>query len=136
MGSADFLVHALVAGVNLHPVATGVQLCPDRIGVFLVAVGDWYHHCLHWSQPHREGATVVLDENAQEPLHGTQDGPVHHVRTAAAALIVLVGQVEPLRQVEIELHRGALPSPPQGVGDVDVYLGPIEGPAAFVHSER
>ena len=59
-----------------------------------------------------------------------------HVGLATAAFGVLVGQVEPMGQVEVELHRGALPGAAQGVGDVDVNLGSVERSTAFIHGER
>ena len=43
-----------------------------------------------------------------------------------------VGEVELLRELEVQLHRGALPHPAQGVGDVEVQLRPVEGAVARV----
>ena len=42
---------------------------------------------------------------------------MHHVGAAAASLGVLEGQVEPFRQVEVELDGGALPGAADGVGN-------------------
>ena len=58
-----------------------------------------------------------------------------HVGLDPVALVVLIGQLEPLGQVEVELHGRALPSPAQSVGDVDVNLGSVERAAAFVDAE-
>ena len=135
MGSAYLLVHALVAAVNFGAEACFRQGGQDILGIFGVAVGDGDDHGLHRGQPGRERAAVMLDQDAEEPLHGSQNGAMHHVGAAASSLVVLVGEVEALRQVEVELDGGALPSPAQGVGDVDVNLGAVESAAALVHGE-
>ena len=44
-----------------------------------------------------------------------------------------VVEVEALGQVEVELHGGALPLAADGVEDLDVDLGAVEGAAALVH---
>jgi hypothetical protein len=43
-----------------------------------------------------------------------------------------VAQIEPLGQGHVELDRAALPGPAQGVLDVDVDLGAVEGAVALV----
>ena len=43
-----------------------------------------------------------------------------------------VGQIEALRQVEVELHRAALPGATERVGQVNVDLRSVEGAVALV----
>ena len=43
-----------------------------------------------------------------------------------------VGEAEPLGEVEVELDGGELPGPPDGIADVHVDLGAVEGAAADV----
>ena len=45
-------------------------------------------------------------------------------------------QVEPIGQVEVRLHGGALPRPPDGVADLEIDLGAVERPSALVHLRR
>ena len=45
-------------------------------------------------------------------------------------------QLEPLRQVEIELNGRALPDPPDRVLELDVDLGPVERASALVDAVR
>ena len=55
------------------------------------------------------------------------DGPLLRV------LLVDVREVEPLGEVEVELHGGALPLAADGVEDLDVNLRPVKGAAALVN---
>ena len=81
---------------------------------------------LHRGQPHRERPAVVLDENAQETLHRTQKGPVHHVGPVRSVVLTHEGDPESLRHVEVELDGGALPGSAQGVFHFDIDLWPVE----------
>ena len=58
--------------------------------------------------------------------------PVDHDWLLLLALLVHVSQVEPVGQLEVELDRGALVLPPQGVHQGDVNLGPVEGTVSGV----
>ena len=68
----------------------------------------------------------MLDEDAEEPLDGAQQRPVHHDRLVLVVVGADVAQPEPLREVEVELHRRQLPGAPDGVDDLDVDLGTVE----------
>jgi hypothetical protein len=46
---------------------------------------------------------MVLDQEREEPLDGAVEGAVHHVGSVRPVALSHVGQVEPLRQVEVEL---------------------------------
>ena len=65
---ADLGVHLLVAHVNVHAHAGGLQLVADFVGVGVVLLADRDDDHLHRRQPHREGSGVVLDEHAEEAL--------------------------------------------------------------------
>ena len=91
-------------------------------------VGDGQEDRLHRRQPDREGPGEVLDQDSHEALQGAQDHPVQHHRAVAFPVRADVGEIEALRQGEIALDGGALPAPLQGVLELDVDFGPVEGP--------
>ena len=88
-----------------------------RLEVRHVPLGDRDAGHLHRSQPGREGAGVVLDQNAEEPLDRPEQRPVDHDRLLPGAVGGLVFQAEALGQLEIDLDRGHLP------GAADRVLG-------------
>lgn len=45
-------------------------------------------------------------------------------------------QVEPIGQVEVRLHGGALPRPPNSIADFQVNLRSVKSPPAFVYLEK
>ena len=65
---ADLGVHLLVAQINVHAHAGGLQLVADFVGVGVVLLADRDDDHLHRRQPHRERSGVVLDEHAEEAL--------------------------------------------------------------------
>ena len=56
-----------------------------------------------------------------------------HDRPLLHVLLVDVREIEPLGEVKVELHGGALPLPADGVEDLDVNLWPVERAAALVN---
>src|SRR5262249_16382837 len=56
---------------------------------------------------------------------------MHHERLVAAAVFADVFEAEALRKVEIELHRGQLPGPPDGVNQLHVNLRAIKDRFSF-----
>ena len=125
-----------LAVIDLDAEAGGAQVVGHLASVVDVAVGDGDDLGLHRRQPEREGAGVVLDEHAEEALHRAEQGAVHHVRAVLAAVLADVGDVEALRQVEVELDRGALPLAAEGVEHLDVDLRAVEDRAALVDVVR
>ena len=83
-------------------------------------------------EPGRERARVVLQQDGEEPLDGAEQRTVDHDRALLAAVGRRVLQVETLRQVEVELHRGHLPGAADGVLGLDGDLRAVEGGAARV----
>jgi len=78
----------------------------------------------------------VLDEDAEEALDAAQQGAVNHVRAVGPAVFADELHGELFGQVEVELDGTGLPVPAEGVLDVDVDLGPVEGAAAGIDPVR
>ena len=74
----------------------------------------------------------MLDEDAEEALDGAEDGAVQHPGGLLGVVLGAVGQPEAHGHVEVDLHRGALPSAPDGVLHLDVDLRAVEGTVALV----
>src|SRR5437867_59600 len=87
-------------------------------------------------EPEREVARVMLDETADEALEAPEEHTVDHHRSLALTLVVHVRHVEALGQVEVDLHRRALPLASDRVVDLDVDLGRVEDAAALVDLVR
>ena len=88
-----------------------------------VAVGDRDDDGLDRGEPERERAREVLDQDADEPLERAVDRAVDGDRPLRLAVLVDVGQVEPLGQHhQVDLDGRHLPLAPECVVDVDVDL--------------
>ena len=92
----------------------------------VVPVGDREDDRLHRSQPEGEPATVVLDQDPRETLHRAEQRPVDHHGPMLGIVRAGVVELEALGHLEVELAGSALPGAPQGVGDVEVDLRPVE----------
>mmetsp|Transcript_4626 Transcript_4626/g.13149 ORF Transcript_4626/g.13149 Transcript_4626/m.13149 type:complete len:209 (-) Transcript_4626:1511-2137(-) len=132
LGVANGLAHGHAAD-RLDADAILSHLLGDFLDIRHYCVCDGQERDLHRGEPNGEGPCIVLDQDAHESLQRAQNGPVDH----DWPLLVVFGRdvvhVESFRQVEIELDRRALPLPAEGVPDLDVNLGPVEGAAAVVH---
>src|SRR5215467_9811252 len=93
-----------------------------------LANGTNFH--LHRSEPERKCSRIVLDQNAEKALHGSEERAVHHQRLMLGAVFGDVLQAEARGQVEVELHSGQLPGPTDGINQLDVYLWPVKGSLA------
>jgi hypothetical protein len=51
----------------------------------------------------------MLDQDADEPLAGAEDGPVDHVRRVLGTVLAGIGELEPVRHVHVDLDGAALP---------------------------
>ena len=114
------------------PHAGGVELGLDRLRGVDVAVGDRQQGRLDRREPVREAAAVVLDQDPAEALHRAQQRAVDHHRPVLGVVGALVGQVEALGHLEVELAGAELPRAAERVGHVEVDLGPVEGAVAGV----
>src|SRR5215469_6987800 len=92
---ADLLLHPVIAGVDLNPDTVLAQPGRDSLQVIHVRIGDRDADNLHRRQPGRERASVVLGEDAKEPLDRAEQGPVDHVWPLPAAVRRLVLDTEP-----------------------------------------
>ncbi len=104
----------------------------DLAGVVVGVGDDRRHHHLHRRQPEREAAGVLLDQDAEEPLEGAEDGAVQHDRAVARAVLADVFGVQPLRHVEVDLQRAALPVAADGVAQHEFQLRAVERALARV----
>mmetsp|Transcript_8779 Transcript_8779/g.18552 ORF Transcript_8779/g.18552 Transcript_8779/m.18552 type:complete len:735 (+) Transcript_8779:385-2589(+) len=97
---------------------------------------DGYHHDLTRRQPEGPLAPVVLAEDRKHALHAPEHGAVHDDGPREFLPLLLgprvVLQLEPDGELEVQLDRGALVHPLHGVHDLDVDLGPVEGPVLGV----
>ena len=87
-GVAERCTHTLSGG-ELKRVPLGVELCANPAGLQLgndlsqVIIEGFSHrdgNNLHWREPRREGAGVMLGEHAKEPLDRTKERAVNHDR--------------------------------------------------------
>lgn len=74
----------------------------------------------------------MLDEYAEEALDGAKERAMEHPRTLARVIGRAIRDVEALGQIEVDLHRRALPPAAERVLDLDVDLGAVEGAIAGV----
>ena len=118
--------------VHLHPVAVAVQLLGDLVGVLGGPVGDGQDLHLDGGQPGGEGPGEVLGDDADEALDGAQHHTVDHDGAVLLAVLAGVLQLEALRQLAVQLDGAALPGAAQGVGQMEVQLGAVEGAVALV----
>ena len=85
-----------------------------------------------WTGRTRAGRRrVVLDQDAEEPLDRAEQRPVDHVRALPRAVGGLVLDAEPARLLQVHLQGGQLPAAADGVPDVYVDLGCVEGAVAL-----
>jgi hypothetical protein len=80
----------------------------------------------------RDVAGIVLDQDAEEPLHGAADRAVDHDRRLLFAVLVDIERAEALRQVEVHLRGAALPVTANGVAQGVLELRTVERALARV----
>ena len=104
----------------------------DLARIVVGGIGDGRDNDLQRRQPERQPAGVLFEEDADETLQGPQDGLVQHDRMVFAAVLADIGGVQPLGQHEVHLQRPQLPVAADGVAQVELQLGPVEGAFARV----
>ena len=100
------------------------------IGAALLGNRENLH--LHGRKPRGELAGEMLDQDADKALDGSEAHAMQHDRALLLAVSVGVFEVEVQRHLEVELNRAALPRTAQGVVQMEVDLGAVEGAVAFV----
>src|SRR5215831_1562431 len=85
------------------------QIVANLDGEIALTIRDRKHNRLHWREPDREFALEVLDQDAEEPLHRSQQRSMNHNRSMRLTIFADEFQTKPLRQIEIELNRRQLP---------------------------
>mmetsp|Transcript_25051 Transcript_25051/g.67603 ORF Transcript_25051/g.67603 Transcript_25051/m.67603 type:complete len:253 (-) Transcript_25051:71-829(-) len=118
--------------------ASGMNLRRHLMRVAVDRILRRHNHYLARREPERPLARVVLDQNGRHTLDGSKHGAVndHRPLEVVAALSVgsrggrrgrgLIPKVEADRQLEIELHGGALVHTLHGVHHLDVNLRAVE----------
>jgi hypothetical protein len=130
---SDFQVHPVGADIHMGTKPVGLELRGYLMGVVQMAFGYGDHHRLNRRQPDRESTPIVLDEATEETFHASENGSVYHYHRVCHSVNVHIGNIEPLRQVEIDLRGGTLPCPSQGISETDIDFGPIEYPFPRVY---
>ena len=123
---ADFKANFFVSQVRLgtKPALTESFFhFQGKIGLF---VGDIHHHRLSRCQPGGECTLVVLDQNPDKALEGTENRAVQHHRMLTAVVLADVFGTQTHRQVEIELQGTTLPDPTQAILQGEFDLRPVE----------
>src|SRR6266571_3469304 len=69
----------------------------------------------------------MFQQDAKESLHASQKRAMDHKRPMLGAVFSDVSQIEPLRQIEVELNRTQLPWPPDSIVDQQVDLRAVKG---------
>src|SRR3990172_10420517 len=72
-------------------------------------------------------------QDPKESLQRAHQRPVDHDGLMLHAIFSNIGERESLREVKVNLDRGALPCAVQNVLDLDVYLRSIENPFSGVN---
>src|SRR6266436_4150074 len=133
---ADFRRQLFVAVVEVHTEVVALQSFGDVPGVIGDFFADRADLDLHGREPKRKRAGVMLDQDAEEALDGTEQSAVDHERLMLGAIVGDVLQAEASGQIEIELHGGELPGAADGVNELDIDLGAVEGGFALHFLER
>ena len=77
----------------------------------------------------------MLDDDADESLHRTEDGPVEHDGALLFALFINVGNVESFGKIHVELDRSALPEPVHRIPEDEIKLRSIESAVPGIEFE-
>ncbi len=83
LGQANLVLHTVGGVIDADANARGTQYSGTSRHGFKVPVGNRDNHHLLWGQPEREGAGVVLNQDADEALKRTIDRAVNGDRTDA-----------------------------------------------------
>ena len=128
----DFLIHIFVAVIHIHTDSHVQELVIDPLCIGIVLLADRNDTDLCRRKPERERSLIVLDQDTDKALQGSEDSAVDNDRLLLQTVAVTIGQTEVMRQLEIELDSSALPLAAESVLDLEVDLRSIEGTVAFI----
>ena len=123
---ADFRPQLLVAAIHFDPQAGLPELGRGVVRVIQKLFRKGQHDGLHRRQPDRKRAGEVLDDDGDEALQRSEDGPMDHDRPMLGVVRADVGQLEPLRLRVIDLHGAELPRATDGIGHLVIQFRPVE----------
>src|ERR1700687_2003809 len=127
LGVADFRRELFVAVVEMHAHVVTFEGFGDVLGVVDHFFANRANFDLHGRQPYRERAGVMLDQDAEEALDGSEQGAMDHQGLMAGAVFADIFKGKTRGKIEIELNGGELPGTADGVDELDVDLGAVEG---------
>ena len=129
---ADLVVDLLVSEIGRRAQPGALKSTDDLRGIVIGIRGDGGHHDLPGRQPQRQVACEVLDQDADEPLQGTEERAVQQHRSMPVAVLSDIGRAQPAGQVQVDLQRSALPLAADGVLERELDFRPVESPFAGV----
>ena len=106
---ADFKADLFISQVGLGTKTALIERFFNLSGKICLFISDIHDHCLSRSQPRRERTLLMLDQDPDETLEGTEDRPVQHHRVLATIVFGDVFGSQTDRQVKIELQSTTLP---------------------------
>src|SRR5215472_92849 len=110
----------------MHAHVVPLQRFRDMLRVVGYFFADRANLYLHGGEPQRKCSSVMLNQNAEEALYGTEQRAVDHERLMPGAVFGDVLQPEARRQVEVELHRRELPGAANRVNQLHVNLRAVK----------
>src|SRR5258708_30660859 len=132
---ADLVGNFFIAQIGGDPESRGPQPFRQLLRIGGLALGYVEHRRLHRGEPERERAGVVLDQDADEALHGAHDGAVEHDQPLARVRLADVLRAQAPGHAAVHLHGAALPGAADAVLEVVLDLWAIEGALARQHVE-
>ncbi|MNO25723.1 hypothetical protein D3C76_155660 [compost metagenome] len=123
---ADFKADLFISQVGLGTKSAFVESFFNFCNKICLFISDIHDHRLRWREPGRERTFVVLDQNPDETLEGTEDRTVQHHWVFAAVVFRDVFSAQTDRQVKIELQSTTLPDPTKAVFQRELDLRTVE----------
>ncbi len=134
-GVTDLFGHPVARQVDVSTDALLLQAADDLAEVLGVLLGYGDCHNLHGREPHGEGSGVVLEQNREEPLDGSEQRAVDHHGLLTGSIGGGVLELKTLGLVEVELHGGELPGATDGVSGLHGNLRAVERGSTGVGDE-
>src|SRR4029079_1525603 len=126
LGVSDLAPERLLDLVHRRAAPVHAQVVGEGLRVGREALRDREDAHLLGCEPKREVTAEVLDEDANEPLERTEQGPVDDVGRVLAVVLARESEPEAGRHLRVELNRPHLPGTAEDILHVQVDLRPIE----------